>query len=222
MLLFCPCTQLSCYRSSVQPNTLSPVWNELWKVKNVPSHANLHIEVLDKDNGNITDDYIGNINTTVAPGAKELTIEGPSLRRNRGTFWLKVPHTIQPEQDLRKLMFHLLRLTLNPPKIPNRKPEPTFSMAPSVIPAISLPRSVDSPTSTMPDSTRRGRCIFEVYASSSETPNSHGTRTTRLRRPFSKVQPPSPYARPSRQATAYYTRARHRTVLESSKAPKTS
>ncbi|PSR79165.1 hypothetical protein PHLCEN_2v7136 [Hermanssonia centrifuga] len=83
--------------SSVQPNTLSPVWNELWKVKNVPSHANLHIEVLDKDNGNITDDYIGNINTTVAPGAKELTIEGPSLRRNRGTFWLKIDS--EPSKD---------------------------------------------------------------------------------------------------------------------------
>lgn len=45
---------------------------------------------MDKDVGSVTDDCVGSFNTTVAPGAKEFTIEGPSLRRNRGTFWLKV------------------------------------------------------------------------------------------------------------------------------------
>lgn len=74
----------------MQVNTLSPVWNEYWKVKNVPSHANLHVEVLDKDDGTITDDIVGSFNTTVAAGAKEFTIESPSVRRNRGTFWMKV------------------------------------------------------------------------------------------------------------------------------------
>ncbi|OBZ75871.1 hypothetical protein A0H81_04973 [Grifola frondosa] len=82
-------SQLS-FVSTVKPNTLSPVWNELWKVKNVPNTASLVVEVLDKDNGNITDDYVGKFDTTVAEGAKELTLEGPSLRRNRGTFWLKI------------------------------------------------------------------------------------------------------------------------------------
>ena len=45
---------------------------------------------MDKDDGTITDDYIGSVDTTLEPGAKELTIEGPTLRRVRGTFWLKV------------------------------------------------------------------------------------------------------------------------------------
>ena len=77
-------------------NTLSPVWNEYWKVKNVPSYANLEVEVLDKDDGTITDDIVGHFNTTIAPGAKELTIESSSLRlgKNRGTFWLKVISTV--------------------------------------------------------------------------------------------------------------------------------
>ncbi|EMD34185.1 hypothetical protein CERSUDRAFT_55413, partial [Gelatoporia subvermispora B] len=76
--------------STVKPNTLSPVWNEVWKVKNVPDIANLAVEVLDKDNGAVTDDYVGKLSTTVSPGAKELAIEGPPLRRDRGTFWLKI------------------------------------------------------------------------------------------------------------------------------------
>lgn len=76
----------------MQVNTLSPVWNELWKVKNVPSIANLHVRVMDKDDGTITDDIVGEFNTTVTQGAKEFAIESPSLRRKRGTFWLQVPH----------------------------------------------------------------------------------------------------------------------------------
>ena len=78
------------HRSTVKPNTLSPVWNELWKVKNVPNTATLTVEVLDKDNGNITDDHIGKFSTSVSAGAKECAIESMSLRRNRGTFWLNV------------------------------------------------------------------------------------------------------------------------------------
>jgi hypothetical protein len=66
------------------------VWNEYWKVKNVPSFANLNVEVMDKDDGTITDDIVGNFSTTVSPGTKEFTLESPSLRRNRGKFWMKV------------------------------------------------------------------------------------------------------------------------------------
>ncbi|KAI0761498.1 hypothetical protein BD413DRAFT_485927 [Trametes elegans] len=76
--------------STVKPNTLSPVWNELWKIKNVPNTATLTVEVLDKDNGAITDDHIGKFSITVSPGAKECIIESLSLRRNRGTFWLNI------------------------------------------------------------------------------------------------------------------------------------
>lgn len=78
------------FRSTVKPNTLTPVWNELWSIKNVPSSATLQVQVLDKDDGSITDDYIGSFETSVSAGAKELTIEGATLRRSRGTFWLKV------------------------------------------------------------------------------------------------------------------------------------
>ncbi|KZT19168.1 hypothetical protein NEOLEDRAFT_1159187 [Neolentinus lepideus HHB14362 ss-1] len=79
--------------STVQPYTLKPVWNELWKVKNVPVHASLNVQVLDKDDGTPVDDYIGKFSTSVSPGPKEAEIEGPLLKRNRGTFWLKIEST---------------------------------------------------------------------------------------------------------------------------------
>ena len=75
----------------MKPNTLSPVWNEYWKVKNVPSTAKLSVEVMEKDNGTITDDYVGLAETDIFPGAKEMVLQGDSpFRRNRGTLWLKV------------------------------------------------------------------------------------------------------------------------------------
>jgi Ca2+-dependent lipid-binding protein len=78
-------------RSSVQINTLSPVWNEVWMIKNVPTTADLEVEVLDKDAGAARDDYVGKFTTTVTPGTKEVEIQGPTFgRKNRGTFWLKV------------------------------------------------------------------------------------------------------------------------------------
>lgn len=86
----------SCTGSSVPPsstvkiNTLTPVWNETWRVKNVPITSDLYVEVLDKDVGAPIDDYIGKFKTSVAAGAKEQEIEGPLFRRDRGTFWLKV------------------------------------------------------------------------------------------------------------------------------------
>ncbi|KAH9857434.1 hypothetical protein C2E23DRAFT_720170 [Lenzites betulinus] len=85
--------------STVKPDTLAPVWNELWKVKNVPSTATLVVEVLDKDNGTITDDHIGKFSTPITAGAKECTIESLSLRRNRGTFWLNIEST--PSTDVK-------------------------------------------------------------------------------------------------------------------------
>ncbi|TRM57010.1 hypothetical protein BD626DRAFT_551264 [Schizophyllum amplum] len=80
--------------SSVQVNTLNPVWNEIWRIKNVPIHAHLAIEILDKDVRTPRDDYIGRVKTTVNPGAKEIEIEAPPLKlRSRGTFWLKIDST---------------------------------------------------------------------------------------------------------------------------------
>ncbi|CAG8730607.1 11850_t:CDS:2, partial [Acaulospora colombiana] len=45
--------------SSVKSETLTPVWNEKWSVKNVPKHAVLEVEVYDKDEGTPINDYIG-------------------------------------------------------------------------------------------------------------------------------------------------------------------
>lgn len=73
----------------MQANTLQPVWNELWHVKNVPTDATLAVQVMDKDEGK-TDDFVGKFETTVAPGAKEAVIQGPLHRRRGGTFWLQV------------------------------------------------------------------------------------------------------------------------------------
>ncbi|KAF9481298.1 C2-domain-containing protein [Pholiota conissans] len=87
--------------SSVQQNTLSPVWNEIWRVKNVPATADLVITVMDKDDGSITDDFIGKVTSSVAAGAKEIEIEGPlfKLRSSRGTFWFKIESTSAVDQD---------------------------------------------------------------------------------------------------------------------------
>jgi hypothetical protein len=74
----------------VKVNTLKPVWNEIWQVKNVPVHASLAVEVLDKDDGAKRDDYIGKFSCSVSEGAKECEIDGPIFRRAGGTFWLKV------------------------------------------------------------------------------------------------------------------------------------
>ena len=78
-----------CYSSTVKTDTLQPVWNELWRVKNVPSNAELRVQVLDKDDGP-KDDYIGRFTTDVLPGAKEEAIHGRVFKKNKGTFWLKV------------------------------------------------------------------------------------------------------------------------------------
>ncbi|KAJ3825778.1 hypothetical protein F5878DRAFT_124193 [Lentinula raphanica] len=83
--------------STVKVNTLTPVWNETWRIKNVPITADLLVEVLDKDIGSPIDDFVGKFKTSVAAGAKEVEIEGPLFRRNRGTFWLKIDST--PSSD---------------------------------------------------------------------------------------------------------------------------
>ncbi|RDX47319.1 hypothetical protein OH76DRAFT_1405921 [Lentinus brumalis] len=95
--------------STVKPNTLAPVWNELWKIKNVPSTATLIVEVNDKDVGNITDDHIGTFSTSITHGAKECAIESAgSIRRNsRGTFWLNIDSTpsTDPKAERRQYIF---------------------------------------------------------------------------------------------------------------------
>ena len=79
----------------MKQNSVTPLWNEKWKVKNVPVTADLEIKVMDKDQGSVTDDFIGTVKTDVSAGEKEFDIEGPPslFRRSRGSIWFKVrPH----------------------------------------------------------------------------------------------------------------------------------
>ncbi|KAG8854840.1 hypothetical protein FRB91_003002 [Serendipita sp. 411] len=87
--------------SSVKSNTLAPVWNERWSVKNVPKHAVLEVSVFDKDEGTPLNDYIGKIKTNIEPGTKDAEIVGPvfKLRRERGTFWLEVESAPAEDSD---------------------------------------------------------------------------------------------------------------------------
>ncbi|KAI0046833.1 C2-domain-containing protein [Auriscalpium vulgare] len=89
------------YVSTVQRGTQKPVWNATWYVKNVPTTASLHVQVLDKDDGQVTDDNIGKFTTSVSPGAKEVEIEGPIFKRTNGTFWLKI-ESKKPDADLER------------------------------------------------------------------------------------------------------------------------
>ncbi|KIJ91613.1 hypothetical protein K443DRAFT_685875, partial [Laccaria amethystina LaAM-08-1] len=89
----------------VKQNTLSPVWNEMWRVENIPSTADLRVEVVDKDEG-ATDDYIGKFALSVTPGTKEVEIEGTVFKIVRVTFWIKIEST--PSQDKHHLQFPYL------------------------------------------------------------------------------------------------------------------
>ncbi|KAF9528271.1 C2-domain-containing protein [Crepidotus variabilis] len=94
--------------STVKQNELAPVWNETWRIKNVPATADLVINVMDKDEGSVTDDFIGTIRTGVSAGAKELEIESPLLKRSRGTFWIKIEskHAQDPTPNTYPYLFN--------------------------------------------------------------------------------------------------------------------
>jgi hypothetical protein len=51
---------------------------------NVPSTADLRVEVMDKDEG-VTDDYIGKFTVSVTPGTKGVEIEGTVLGGHFGS-----------------------------------------------------------------------------------------------------------------------------------------
>ncbi|OSX56304.1 hypothetical protein POSPLADRAFT_1037584 [Postia placenta MAD-698-R-SB12] len=85
------------YVSTVQDNTLTPTWDEVWRVKNVPQEATLAVEVLDKDSNSLTDGYIGQFSIPVYSGEQQLRIEDKALKRNRGTFRLSID--IVPSED---------------------------------------------------------------------------------------------------------------------------
>ena len=65
---------LNLLRSRVIQNSPNPGWNELWRIKNVPATATLHVTVMDKDEAAVMDDRTGEFNTTVNVGVKEVEI----------------------------------------------------------------------------------------------------------------------------------------------------
>jgi hypothetical protein len=91
--------------STVKTQSLTPEWNELWRVKNVPTISELSVQVLDKDPDTIHDDRIGKFKTTIEAGAKELDIEGPLFRKNRGTFRLEIESTPSSDPAEPKYLF---------------------------------------------------------------------------------------------------------------------
>ncbi|GBE82892.1 hypothetical protein SCP_0412790 [Sparassis crispa] len=100
-------TRLS-FVSSVKTNTLEPVWNESWTIRNVPDTAILLVEVLDRDIGCIRDDYIGQFSTAVTSSEQAFAIEDPShLKRNRGTFSLQIDAvpSLDPDAGSHPYMF---------------------------------------------------------------------------------------------------------------------
>jgi hypothetical protein len=120
-------------RSTAQPSTLDPVWNEIWHVKNVPPGAALFFEFFDKDEGAIKDDYIGKVSTTIESGSKHLEILGRT-KSPKGSFSLNV------RQTLFLSLFHdnrLCRSLQTQPSLPTI-PRHIRLMAPSDIHAINL------------------------------------------------------------------------------------
>lgn len=77
----------------MKSGTLTPVWNEVWQVKNVPTTAMLSVAIWDKHHKSLVDRSIGKFETTIYPGAKEAEIQSSMHSHNRGTFWLKVIET---------------------------------------------------------------------------------------------------------------------------------
>ncbi|KAF8316310.1 hypothetical protein DL93DRAFT_767519 [Clavulina sp. PMI_390] len=80
------------YVSTAQPNTLTPVWNETWNISNVPSDAKLRVDVHDKDEGSIVDDYIGYFVTDLKEGTNVETLKG-LVHQDKGKFGLQISVT---------------------------------------------------------------------------------------------------------------------------------
>ena len=50
----------------------------------------LKVDVLDKDEGSVHDDFIGSFTTSISPGAKEVEIVSTIRKVVRGSFWMNV------------------------------------------------------------------------------------------------------------------------------------
>jgi len=79
---------------------LTPNWNEVWHIKNVPASAELKVKVWDKDEGTFRDDYIGKFSTAInSSGTRELPITS-MMGKSHGTFVLNVRSEMTCLRDL--------------------------------------------------------------------------------------------------------------------------
>jgi hypothetical protein len=142
LFLSCRSSLTEPYSSTVKQNSVSPVWNERWKVKNVPVTAELVIKIMDKDQGSVTDDYIGTVKTGVTAGEIEFDIEGPPrlFRRSRGTFWFKVRFPSPLFYFIFKIIILLFRLNLHLQWIMILRKTPISLMVPSASPDTTHPQ----------------------------------------------------------------------------------
>ncbi|KND01060.1 uncharacterized protein SPPG_04152 [Spizellomyces punctatus DAOM BR117] len=79
------------YCSTCISNTLTPTWNETWKVNNVPSNAILYISVWDKDLHVPNDEIVGKCQTPLEPTTHTLPLTLST--RHRGTITLSITTT---------------------------------------------------------------------------------------------------------------------------------
>ncbi|KAJ2936897.1 hypothetical protein H1R20_g193, partial [Candolleomyces eurysporus] len=105
------------FMSHVARNSLAPVWNEVWRVKNVPVTASVVVEIFHKFEGpRATDATIGKFHVGLVPGTKEVEIKGHhlALRKSRGTFWMKIdsePSTMDQKHEFKYLFDGPIRFT---------------------------------------------------------------------------------------------------------------
>ena len=57
-------------------------------IKNVPSDARLRVDLYDKDEGSLNDDYIGSMTTSIDPGMRVEVLKG-LVNSDRGNFGLQ-------------------------------------------------------------------------------------------------------------------------------------
>ena len=166
-----------------------PAWNEHWRVKNVPSTAELQVEVLDKNEASL-DRSVGKFKTAISPGTKEVTIELGSIRKSpRGKFWLKVWIIKRPNQN--KIFIFSQRSIVCQPQMRSPPNFLTYSTDPSDSRSIFHLQSVCSPASTKRGSTAPGKCTSRVCPYFSETPTNIGISITGQHKASSKVLRPS-------------------------------
>ncbi|KAG8878267.1 hypothetical protein FRB97_002666 [Tulasnella sp. 331] len=78
------------YTSTAQKQTLTPQWNEVWHVKNVPRDGVLRVKVYDKDESYMKDDYIGDFAVTIGEGGQsEQDITG-RMGKKHGPFKINI------------------------------------------------------------------------------------------------------------------------------------